>query len=253
MNLPDHDIAFAVDPELKEHWLDGWSKTSGSGRAARGLVLAGLVGAVLFCALALLTTDFGAVAREVADSGETPALTHLTFLCVGAVCCLVLAAVAALCIRRFETSASRRITGERLVIDREGYLVYVRRDERELVDTGDGRYFWGRAGEGRRVRASVAYLPACAFYLLDEYRELVILPQRPGALRERAFASERELEASGALRGRLNVGHRAPADLAADAPDDRELGLELLPYFSPDLTQTLRDLGVPEAPERRVG
>ena len=38
----------------------------------------------------------------------------------------------------------------------------------------------------------------------------------------------------------------APEDLAADSIDDRELGIELSPYFSPDLVDTLRKLGVPQ-------
>ena len=54
------------------------------------------------------------------------------------------------------------------------------------------------------------------------------------------------LETSGALRSRLNVGRSTPEDLAADSIDDRELGIELFPYFSPDLVDTLRKLGVPQ-------
>ena len=72
------------------------------------------------------------------------------------------------------------------------------------------------------------------------------MPLRAGAVRERWFASERELEESGALRSRLNVGHSTPEDLAADSIDDRELGIELFPYFSPDLVGALRELGVPQ-------
>lgn len=246
MNLPDHDIVFTPDPELKEHWLDGWAASSGSGRAVRALALAGLIGAAFFVVLALTTVDLGAAGREAAGTEEGVELAHLAFMCVGAACFLVMTAVARLCGRRLETSASSRISNERLTIDREGYLVYARRDERELVDTGDDRYFWGRNREPRRVCLSVAYLPCCEFYLLDEYRELVVMPLRAGAVRERWFASEHELETSGALRSRLNVGRSTPEDLAADSIDDRELGIELFPYFSPDLVDALRKLGVPQ-------
>lgn len=227
MNLPDHDIVFSPDPELKEHWLDGWDRTSTSGRVARGFIVAGVACALVFVAFAR------GPLRAVGVAGGL--LVSLAFF---------------LAIWRGKSAAARGISDERLLIDREGYLIYVRRDERELVDTGDDRYFWGRTRQPRHVLLSVAYLPECEFYLLDEFRELVVMPSRSGAVRERRFADERELEASGALRSRLNVGHSTPEDLAADAFQDRELGIELFPYFSPDLAITLRELGVPEARRR---
>ena len=68
MNLPDHDIVFTPDPELKEHWLDGWAASSGSGRAVRALALAGILGAEFFVLLALTTVFMCAAGREAEGS-----------------------------------------------------------------------------------------------------------------------------------------------------------------------------------------
>ena len=65
------------------------------------------------------------------------------------------------------------------------------------------------------------------------------------------FSGARDLEASGVLRTHLHAG-RAPKEFLAAGPWDADIAIELFPYFSPDLAQTLRDLGVPEAPERRA-
>lgn len=227
MNLPDHDIVFTPDAELKEHWLDGWGGASMSGRLARGFIAAGFACALVFVAFARGPLMVVGVAGGL--------LVSLAFF---------------LAIRRSERAAARGISNERLVIDTEGYLIYARRDERELVDTGDDRYFWGRNRQPRNVFLSVAYLPECEFYLLDEYRELVIVPSRAGVVRERRFADERELEASGALRTRLSVRRGTSGNLPADSLDDRELGIEIFPYFSPSLVEALRDMGVPETRRR---
>ena len=241
MNLPDHDIAFAIDPDLKEHWLDGWAGTSRSGRLARGFIVAGVVGALFFVALAALTTDFGALARGGVER------THLVVMVVAAAACLAVSLGFALALRRSEQGPARLMSHERLTVDREGYLVFSCRDDRELVDTGKDRYFWGRRAEPRRVRASVAYLPACTFRVLDEYRELVIEPRRPGAVRTCRFGSEEQLEASGILRTRLHAG-RTPEEFCGGGRGDEDIAVELFPYFSPDPVAVLRELGVPEAP-----
>ena len=211
MNLPEHDMVFEVDSELKEHWLDGWGGSSGTGRVVRGFIVAGIVGALVFVLLAR-----GAL------------------MVAGAAGCLFVSLGFFLAVRRDEGAATSGVSEEHLVIDHEGYLLYACRDERELVDTGDDRYFWGRSREPRRVRASVAYLPECTFRMLGEYRELVIEPQREGA-----------------VRTHLHAG-RAPKEFLAAGPWDADIAIELFPYFSPDLAQTLRDLGVSEAPERRA-
>lgn len=228
MNLPEHDIVFEVDSELKEHWLDGWGGSSGTGRVARGFIVAGVVGTFVFVLLAR-----GAL------------------MVAGAAGCLLVSLGFFLAVRRDEGAATSGVSEERLVIDHEGYLLYACRDERELVDTGDDRYFWGRSREPRRVRASVAYLPECTFRMLGEYRELVIEPRREGAVRARRFSGARDLEASGVLRTHLHAG-RTPKEFLAAGPWDADIAIELFPYFSPDLAQTLRDLGVSEAPERRA-
>lgn len=246
MNLPDHDIAFAIDPDLKEHWLDGWVRTSRSGRLARGFIVAGVVGALFFVVLAVLTTDFGALARGGASGGGV-GLTHLAVMVVAAVACLAVSLGIALVVQRFQCGPARRMSHERLSIDREGYLVFSCRDDRELVDTGEDRYFWGRRAEPQHVRVSVAYLPACAFRVLEEYRELVVEPRRSGAVRTRRFASEEQLEASGILGSRLHAG-RTPEEFCEAGRGDEDIAVELFPYFSPDPVSVLRELGVPETP-----
>ena len=228
MNLPEHDMVFEVDSELKEHWLDGWCGSSGTGRVARGFIAAGVVGALVFVLLAQ-----GAL------------------MVAGVAGCLLVSLGFFLAIRRDEGAATSGVSEEYLVIDHEGYLLYACRDERELVDTGDDRYFWGRSRESRRVRASVAYLPECTFRMLGEYRELIIEPRCEGAVRARRFSDARDLEASGVLRTHLHAG-RGPKEFLTAGPWDTDIAIELFPYFSPDLAQTLRDLGVSEAPERRA-
>lgn len=228
MNLPDHDLTFTPNPELKKHWLDGWGRSSRSGRVARGFIVAGVICAVVFIACA-----------------------QGTLMVVGAAGCLLVSLGFFLALRRDEGAVASGVSDERLAIDREGYLLYVCRDERELVDTGDDRYFWGRSRQPRRVRASVAYLPECTFRMLDEYRELVIEPRREGAVRTRWFADARDLEASGILRTHLHAG-QTPEEFLGGSSQDADIAVELFPYFLPDLAQTLRSLGVPEAPERRI-
>lgn len=237
MRLPENDIAFTVDEGLKASWLDGWGGASRAGRALWMVIAAGIAGAVLLAAAAVATAGLGTAA-----GGTVPA--HQVFLVVGALACLAVSVGALLAIRRQEVSAGK-ISGERLLIDSEGYLVYVRRDDRELVDTGDSRYFWGKVGQARNVRMSVAYLPECTYRMLDEYRALVIEPRRDGAVRTLRLASERELESSGALRTRLHAGC-TPEEFCQGARGEADLAVELCPYFSPDLANVLRELGVPE-------
>lgn len=246
MDLPDQDIVFELDPQLKEHWLDGWGRTSKSGRVARGFMVAGVAGGAFFVVLALMTTDFEAVSRELAEpTGTGVALAHLVLLAVGAVGCLLVALLFFLGVRRYESVASTYTSGERLVIDREGYLVFSCRDERDLVSTGNGDYYWGRGSGPGNVRASVAYLPGCTFRMVEEYRELAIEPACPGAVRTRRFATEEDLASSGVLRTHLHAG-RTPEQFLGMPRDDEDIAVTLFPVFSPDVVETLRALGVAE-------
>lgn len=246
MDLPDHDIVFELDPQLKEHWLDGWGRTSRSGRVARGFIAAGVAGGAFFVVLALVTTDFGAVARELAEpTGDSVALAHLALLTVGAIGCLLVALIFLLGIRRYESVARTYTSAERLLVDSEGYLVFSCRDERDLVSIGGGDYYWGRSSGPGNVRASVAYLPCCTFRVVEEYRELAIEPSRPGAVRTRRFATEEDLASSGVLRTRLHAG-RTPEQFLGMPRDDEDIAVTFFPVFSPDVVETLRRLGVAE-------
>lgn len=137
MNLPDHDLTFTPNPEFKKHWLDGWGRSSRSGRVARGFIVAGVICAVVFIACA-----------------------QGTLMVVGAAGCLLVSLGFFLALRRDEGAVASGVSDERLAIDREGYLLYVCRDECELVDTGDDRYFWGGAKPTAKARTRECCIPA---------------------------------------------------------------------------------------------